>query len=76
MFATRNLFYLRISATDIVPLYVYLDQQHVTWMSKSVLGQVLVDLKPLQVHCLSFQSSLLSENCLLKDRAKNGCRGR
>ncbi|KAG8825266.1 hypothetical protein FRC20_007525 [Serendipita sp. 405] len=47
MFTTRNLYYLKISADVILPLYVYLDQQHTQWMSDYILQQVLRDLKPL-----------------------------
>ncbi|KIM29522.1 hypothetical protein M408DRAFT_22865 [Serendipita vermifera MAFF 305830] len=50
MYTTRNLFYLKISNEVVLPLYVYLDQQHVHWMSDFVLQKVLRDLKPLQVH--------------------------
>jgi len=49
MFTTRNLFYLKISKDVVLPLYIYLDQQHVHWMSDYVLQRVLRDLKPLQV---------------------------
>lgn len=47
MFTTRNLYYLKISASVVLPLYLYLDQKHVHWMSDYVLQQVLRDLKPL-----------------------------
>ncbi|KAI0053000.1 hypothetical protein FA95DRAFT_1579688 [Auriscalpium vulgare] len=45
-FHTRNSYYLRISASAVLPLYVYLDDRHVSWMSDRVLQYVLADLKP------------------------------
>ena len=47
VFTTRNLYYLRISRTTVLPFYLYLDQQHVNWMSDVVLQYVLRDLHPL-----------------------------
>ncbi|KAI0081714.1 hypothetical protein K474DRAFT_1671623 [Panus rudis PR-1116 ss-1] len=44
-FSKRNLYYLRISANTILPLYLYLDEKHVDWMSERVLQQVLEDLR-------------------------------
>lgn len=44
-FSTRNVYYLRISAHTILPLYLYLDEQHVEWMSDRVLQHVLEDLR-------------------------------
>ncbi|KAI0677553.1 hypothetical protein C8Q78DRAFT_97555 [Trametes maxima] len=46
-FQTRNAYYLRISATTVIPLYLYLDERHVEWMSERVLQHVLSDLRPL-----------------------------
>ncbi|KAI0375569.1 hypothetical protein BV20DRAFT_1008081 [Pilatotrama ljubarskyi] len=46
-FQTRNAYYLRISATTVIPLYLYLDERHVEWMSERVLQHVLADLRPL-----------------------------
>ncbi|KAI0638115.1 hypothetical protein C8Q77DRAFT_1089428 [Trametes polyzona] len=46
-FQTRNAYYLRISATTVIPLYLYLDERHVDWMSERVLQHVLADLRPL-----------------------------
>ncbi|KAH9977912.1 hypothetical protein BGW80DRAFT_782710 [Lactifluus volemus] len=45
-FLPRNCYYLRISTSSILPLYVYLDSQHVGWMSDRVLHQVVADLRP------------------------------
>ncbi|RPD67232.1 hypothetical protein L226DRAFT_131430 [Lentinus tigrinus ALCF2SS1-7] len=46
-FSTRNAYYLRISATTVLPLYLYLDERHIEWMSERVLQHVLADLRPL-----------------------------
>ncbi|KZT20408.1 hypothetical protein NEOLEDRAFT_1075785 [Neolentinus lepideus HHB14362 ss-1] len=46
-FRARNLFYLRISKSDVIPLYLYLDERHIEWMSDRVLQHVLADLRPL-----------------------------
>ncbi|KAI9512230.1 hypothetical protein F5148DRAFT_57267 [Russula earlei] len=45
-FFPRNRYYLRVSSTSILPLYVYLDSQHVDWMSDRVLREVVADLRP------------------------------
>lgn len=44
-FSTRNAFYLRASNYRIVPLFLYLDERHVDWMSERVLQLVIADLK-------------------------------
>ncbi|KAI0832350.1 hypothetical protein BC628DRAFT_1308870 [Trametes gibbosa] len=46
-FQTRNAYYLRISATTVIPLYLYLDERHVEWMSERVLQHVLADIRPM-----------------------------
>lgn len=48
-FRSRNAYYLRISSTVVLPLYVYLDDQHLDWMSDRVLQHVVSDLQPLIV---------------------------
>jgi len=45
-FLTRNRYYLRVSSSKIIPLYVYLDSQHVDWMSDQILRKVVADLRP------------------------------
>ncbi|KAJ7068381.1 hypothetical protein C8F01DRAFT_1050515 [Mycena amicta] len=45
-FRTRNPYYLRISENHVLPLYLYLDERHVSWMSETVLQLVLADLQP------------------------------
>ncbi|KAH9482566.1 hypothetical protein JR316_0004666 [Psilocybe cubensis] len=45
-YSTRNSFYLRISKNIVLPIYVYLDERHVNWMSDTVLQHVLSDLRP------------------------------
>ncbi|KIK68041.1 hypothetical protein GYMLUDRAFT_36859 [Collybiopsis luxurians FD-317 M1] len=42
----RNPYYLRISKKDVLPVYLYLDDRHLEWMSDIVLQQVLEDLRP------------------------------
>lgn len=54
VFQTRNVFYLRINAHTVLPLYLYLDEQHKEWMSDYVLQQVLGDLRPLSVDHLAY----------------------
>ncbi|KAH7929407.1 hypothetical protein BV22DRAFT_1102387 [Leucogyrophana mollusca] len=46
-FRSRNAYYLRISATTVLPLYLYLDDRHTDWMSDIILQRVLEDLRPL-----------------------------
>ncbi|KAG0709739.1 hypothetical protein DFH29DRAFT_12708 [Suillus ampliporus] len=46
-FNVRNAYYLRVSASSVIPLYLYLDERHVDWMSDAVLQHVLADLRPL-----------------------------
>ncbi|KAI0750751.1 hypothetical protein C8Q80DRAFT_1250317 [Daedaleopsis nitida] len=55
-FATRNAYYLRISATTVLPLYLYLDERHVDWMSERVLQHVLADLRPLIIPKLNVEA--------------------
>ncbi|KAA1466333.1 hypothetical protein DENSPDRAFT_846802 [Dentipellis sp. KUC8613] len=45
-FKARNAYYLRISSTTVLPLYLYLDEQHTGWMTDRVLQCVLADLRP------------------------------
>ncbi|KAF6762325.1 hypothetical protein DFP72DRAFT_878543 [Ephemerocybe angulata] len=46
VFRTRNCYYLRISEKTVLPLYLYLDERHLDWMSDHVLQHVLSDLRP------------------------------
>jgi hypothetical protein len=46
-FRARNPYYLRISQKSVLPLYVFLDERHIDWMSDRVLQYVLADLRPL-----------------------------
>ncbi|KAG2349007.1 hypothetical protein BDR05DRAFT_956377 [Suillus weaverae] len=46
-FSVRNAYYLRVSASSVIPLYLYLDERHLDWMSDTVLQHVLADLRPL-----------------------------
>ncbi|OCF38602.1 hypothetical protein I317_07630 [Kwoniella heveanensis CBS 569] len=45
-FSTRNAFYLRASNYRVVPLFLYLDERHVDWMSERVLHLVIAALQP------------------------------
>ncbi|KAF9782835.1 hypothetical protein BJ322DRAFT_1110714 [Thelephora terrestris] len=52
-FKTKNLYHLRISANSVLPLYVYLDPRHLSWMTDTVLQHVLSDLRPLIISKLT-----------------------
>ncbi|GMK55372.1 hypothetical protein CspeluHIS016_0204280 [Cutaneotrichosporon spelunceum] len=45
-FSTRNAIYLRASNYRVVPLFLYLDERHVDWMSRDVLEAVITKLQP------------------------------
>ncbi|PBL02392.1 hypothetical protein ARMGADRAFT_1057824 [Armillaria gallica] len=45
-FRPRNPYYLRISEKNVLPLYLYLDDRHLEWMSDRILQHVLEDLRP------------------------------
>jgi hypothetical protein len=44
-FSTRNAYYLRASNYRVVPLFLYLDERHVFWMSERVLNLVIGDMQ-------------------------------
>lgn len=44
-FTARNVFYLRISATTVLHMLLYLDRRHIEWMSAEMLEKVLHALK-------------------------------
>ncbi|KAH9006949.1 hypothetical protein EDB86DRAFT_28839 [Lactarius hatsudake] len=44
-FLPRNSYYLRVSSSSVLPFYVYLDNEHVDWMSDRVLNKVVADLR-------------------------------
>ncbi|KAG8772559.1 hypothetical protein FRC12_003014 [Ceratobasidium sp. 428] len=46
-FQTRNLYHLRVNKHTVIPLYLYLDENHVDWMTRSILNEIIADLKPL-----------------------------
>ena len=46
MYSTRNAYYLRVSNYKVIPLFLYLDERHVNWMSDEVLDEVVEDLRP------------------------------
>ncbi|KAJ7590959.1 hypothetical protein C8J56DRAFT_934315 [Mycena floridula] len=45
-FGPRNAYYLRISQKNVLPVYLYLDDRHLDWMSDRILQHVLEDLRP------------------------------
>lgn len=45
-FRSRNPYYLRISEKNVLPVYLYLDERHLDWMSDLILQHVLSDLRP------------------------------
>ncbi|KAF9268080.1 hypothetical protein L218DRAFT_594305 [Marasmius fiardii PR-910] len=45
-FRVRNPYYLRISASCVLPVFLYLDERHLDWMSDRILQHVLEDLRP------------------------------
>lgn len=45
-FSTRNAYYLRASNYRTIPLFLYLDERHVDWMSDTVLQRVIASLQP------------------------------
>jgi hypothetical protein len=45
-YSTRNAYYLSVSNYKVLPLFLYLDERHVNWMSDEVLEAVVEDLKP------------------------------
>ncbi|KAG8691415.1 hypothetical protein FRC11_004179 [Ceratobasidium sp. 423] len=46
-FQSRNLYHLRVNKHTVLPLYLYLDEKHVDWMTWGVLNDIISDLKPL-----------------------------
>ncbi|KAF7433043.1 hypothetical protein PC9H_004989 [Pleurotus ostreatus] len=55
-FHARNAYYLRISQKHVLPLYVYLDERHLDWMSDVVLQHVIADLRPRILEKLRMES--------------------
>ncbi|KAK4685494.1 hypothetical protein P7C73_g4657, partial [Tremellales sp. Uapishka_1] len=45
-FSTRNAYYLRASNYRVIPLFLYLDERHVDWMSDFVLQRVIAEIQP------------------------------
>ncbi|KAK7061821.1 hypothetical protein R3P38DRAFT_2831750 [Favolaschia claudopus] len=59
VFRSRNPYYLRISDRNVLPLYVYLDEAHLDWMSDNILQHVLADLQPKILPKLKAEADLL-----------------
>ncbi|KAF9008964.1 hypothetical protein BDQ17DRAFT_1422147 [Cyathus striatus] len=55
-FRPRNSFYLLISKHLVLPVHVYLDEEHIEWMSDQVLQHVLSDLRPKILHKLKSET--------------------
>ncbi|WVQ85095.1 hypothetical protein IAT38_007259 [Cryptococcus sp. DSM 104549] len=51
-FSTRNAFYLRVSNYRVIPLFLYLDERHVDWMTDPVLQLVIASLQPKMAELL------------------------
>lgn len=43
----RNALYLRISSHTVLPLYLYLDDKHTSWMNDRLLQRIVADMKHL-----------------------------
>ncbi|EJU06226.1 hypothetical protein DACRYDRAFT_112970 [Dacryopinax primogenitus] len=44
-YENRNAYYLRISPYTVLPMYLYLDERHTSWMTDTTLQFVLEDLR-------------------------------
>ncbi|KAF7332000.1 hypothetical protein MKEN_00080300 [Mycena kentingensis (nom. inval.)] len=66
MFKTRNPYYLRISDKHVLPLYLYLDDRHVSWMSDHTLQRVLLDLQPKILPKLKAEAGALDSSSTKK----------
>lgn len=65
-FSTRNAFYLRASNYRVIPLYLYLDERHVDWMSRDILDAVINKMQskcvfPLAIACEKKLTSRIKE---------------
>ncbi|KAK1230101.1 hypothetical protein PQX77_006816 [Marasmius sp. AFHP31] len=58
-FRVRNPYYLRISANCVLPVFLYLDERHLDWMSERTLQHVLEDLRPNVLPKLQAESDAL-----------------
>ncbi|KAF8076510.1 hypothetical protein FPV67DRAFT_420291 [Lyophyllum atratum] len=68
-FKTRNPYYLRISEKTVLPLYLYLDERHLEWMSDAVLQHVLADLRPYILPKLKAEASIVPGNAASSKKA-------
>ncbi|KAL0949430.1 hypothetical protein HGRIS_009490 [Hohenbuehelia grisea] len=57
-FRCRNSFYLRISESNVLPFYLYLDDRHLDWMSDRILQHVIADLRPHVVDKLKAEANI------------------
>ncbi|KAJ6515781.1 hypothetical protein C8R45DRAFT_957598 [Mycena sanguinolenta] len=75
VFRTRNPFYLRISEKNVLPLYVYLDEAHVNWMTDNILQHVLADLQPKILPKLKAEADILKSGQAAKKATVDTHRG-
>lgn len=74
-YSVRNPFYLRISKNTVLPIYVYLDERHVHWMSDTILQHVLSDLRPNILPKLKAEAGVLSSAATQKKATVDTHRG-
>ncbi|KAJ7368415.1 hypothetical protein DFH08DRAFT_727020 [Mycena albidolilacea] len=75
VFRCRNPYYLRISEKNVLPLYVYLDEAHVNWMTDNVLQHVLADLQPKILPKLKAEAAALNSTTAAKKPTVDTHRG-
>lgn len=59
--------------TELLVSQLYLDEQHVEWMSERVLQHVLADLRPLCVQQLPCRGGLLIPEGFSQDNTQAHC---
>ncbi|KAF5363927.1 hypothetical protein D9756_000477 [Leucocoprinus leucothites] len=74
-FKARNLYYLRIAEQTVLPVYLYLDERHLDWMSDQVLQHVLSDLRPRILNKLQAEDGLLTSPAAAKKATVDTHRG-
>ncbi|KJA30170.1 hypothetical protein HYPSUDRAFT_266538 [Hypholoma sublateritium FD-334 SS-4] len=74
-YSVRNPCYLRISKNTVLPIYVYLDERHVHWMSDTILQHVLSDLRPNILPKLKAEVGALSSAATQKKATVDTHRG-
>ncbi|KZW04060.1 hypothetical protein EXIGLDRAFT_827986, partial [Exidia glandulosa HHB12029] len=59
IFGPKTTHYLRVTRGTVLPLYLYLDERHIEWMSERTLQYVLSDLRPLIAEKLELERAHL-----------------